>query len=502
MHTNDMHCDLDNGVGLSSVSWLKQKYEKKNLPVILVDAGDAVQGGLLGSLTNGQAVVRLMNLAEYDFAIPGNHEFDYGMEQFKLLNEQLNCHYYSANITKAGKLILHPYKIFDFDGRKIAFIGVTTPNSLKSVNPKSFADVKNPRKIVYGFKEGKKGNRLYNSVQLAVNKAIKDGANKVILVAHFGNNDENWNVRKLIKHLHNIDAVIDGHSHVNYIEQFPDMNGKSVIVSQTGCRLQTLGKLVISDDGVITADKIDNILGKDLNVKNKLDYETNLLMTDLQKVLGHCEFDLCTDNPTTGKRMVRNAETNLGDFVTDAFRNLTGADIAIINGGALRSALHKGDISCKDVLNVLPFDNPIYVANVTGKQLAEILEYSVRIYPEETGSFLQVSGISFDVNSNQSSGVIEDAKGFLKIKGNKRRVSNIYIGANKLVMKKIYTIAGPSFLLKNCGDGYSMFRKLDLVKKMPVLDRDAVQKYLSEFLLGKVPDLYKKYNGQERIKII
>lgn len=500
LHTNDIHCAVDEGVELSGVAWLKKVYMDANLPVILVDAGDAVQGAPLGSLTKGQAIIRLMNATGYDFAIPGNHEFDYGMEQFKYLNDLLDCHYYSCNLTEEGETFLDGYKIIECNGKQIAFIGVTTPASLHSVNPICFSDSQNYKKRIYGFKE--KGKQLYQIVQKTVDKVKSLGAYKIILVAHFGNHVDNWSVRDLVGNITGIDAVIDGHSHENYIDNMVDQSGKMVVVAQTGSRLQSLGRLIIAEDGMVKADNIKQLAGKDGVVKNGLEYEKGVYTDMLMQTFGKSDFELYVNHPVTHERMVRNGETNLGDFVTDAFRKIMDVDVAIMNGGGLRENLSKGNITLRDILSVLPFSNRLSTVKLTGAELADVLEYAVRKCPQEIGSFLQVSGLTFDLNLNVKSPVVENADGsFLKIKSNKRRVQNIRVGNELLDLKRSYLLAGPDYIVKNGGDGFVMFRKLQVEKQSMLFDRDVISEYIRKELGGKIPNDYAVYCGQGRIKI-
>lgn len=503
LHTNDIHCAVDEGVGLGSVAWLKKAYIEAKKPVLLIDAGDAVQGGTLGSLTKGQAIIRLMNVAGYDFAVPGNHEFDYGMEQFKYLDGISDFHYYSANIFEGKKLLLSSYKIFELGGHKIALIGVTTPASLTSVVPTSFADPKNPSKRLYHFSEGGRGKELYRTLQKVIDEVHRQKVYAVILVAHFGRSLDNWKVRDLVRNLGGVDVVIDGHSHENYIENMPDRYGRQVIVTQTGTRLKTLGRIIIKDDGAIVADKVEHFADKDEIVEEGIAFEKNNYERNMHEPLAEADFTLCVNDLVTGERLVRKSETNLGDLVTDAFRSALDTDVAIINGGGLRSDLPKGVITLQNILTVLPFADKICVSRVTGQQLADILEYAVRLYPKENGGFLQVSGLTFEFDSTKPSCVVQDStKGFLKIKGKIRRVKNIYVNGEMLDKKKIYTVAGSSFLLKNAGDGFTMFRNIKLEKESHLLDVDAVMEYIYKKLDGKIPVQYANPTGQERIKIV
>lgn len=502
LHTNDIHCGIGEGVTLSSVSWLKNVYKNAGLPVALVDAGDAVQGSPLGTLTKGSAIIRLMNACEYDFAIPGNHEFDYGMENFLDLHANLKCNYFSANLFRDGKLLLQPYKIMDLGGRKIGFVGVTTPGTLVSANPMVFKDPKNRKKQLYNFGEKikKKVPELCKTVQKSIDKAKKEGAEKIVLVAHLGNGYGTWNIADLVKNLHSVDVVIDGHTHQDYILRLPDGDGKEILISQTGSRLSSVGRIRITDKEIL-ADHIYHLSGSDEIVDEGVIFENGNLNEILMAVLGHTGYNLCAFHPNTKERLVRKTETNLGDFVADAFRNVCDADIAVVNGGALRTDISEGIVTFRDVLSVLPFANELCVINVTGKQVLDMLEFSAYKYPVEFGGFLQVSGVEFTIDSHIPSPVVTDSNGvFVKVAG-PRRIKNVRVGGVPLSEKKTYTLCGMDFTLRNGGDGYAMFFDAPLAKLVVLKDSDAMVEYIHNYLEGVIPDIYNNFSGLGRIEI-
>lgn len=502
LHTNDIHCGISEGVTLSSVSWLKNVYKNAGLPVVLVDAGDALQGSPLGTLTKGSAIIRLMNACEYDFAIPGNHEFDYGMENFLDSHANLKCNYFSANLFRDGKLLLQPYKIMDLGGRKIGFVGVTTPGTLASANPVVFKDPQNRKKQLYSFGEKikKKVPELYKIVQKSIDKAKKEGAEKIVLVAHFGNGYGLWNIADLVKNLHNVDVVIDGHTHQDYILKLPNGDGKEILVSQTGSRLSSVGRIRITDQEIL-ADHIYHLSGNDEIVDEGVVFENGNLDEILMAVLGHTGYNLCALHPETKERLVRKTESNLGDFVADAFRKVCDADIAVVNGGALRADISEGIVTFRDVLSVMPFADELCVIEVTGKQVLDMLEFSAYKYPDEFGGFLHVSGMEFTIDSHIPSPVVTDSKGaFVKMAG-PRRVKNVRIGGVPLNEKKTYTLCGTDFILRNAGDGYAMLGDAPLAKLVVLKDSDAMVEYIHNYLEGVIPDTYNNFSGLGRIKI-
>ena len=255
LHTNDIHCGVAQNLHIAQLAQYKHDLMKKNPNVLLVDAGDAIQGEPLGSLTEGAAIIRIMNSVGYDFAIPGNHEYDFGMTRFLELAPQQKCGYYSCNFLdkRTGNPLLPSYKIFTLDGKKIAFVGVTTPETLISSTPVFFQN--DEGKFIYTFCEDKDGTNLYAHIQAAVDEARAEGAQFVILVGHLGTNGaiSAWSSGAVASHTTGINAIIDGHSHEQYSRVDKNKNGEDVIVAQTGTKLATVGKIVIHDDGTLTS---------------------------------------------------------------------------------------------------------------------------------------------------------------------------------------------------------------------------------------------------------
>ena len=135
LYTSDIHCGMNEGFGFEGLQQIRDSYEAKGYTTLLVDDGDAIQGETVGSFTRGEAIIDLMNAVKYDVAIPGNHEFDYGMERFLELTQKAEFPYISCNFNKNGELVFAPYIIKEVEGIKIAFVGVTTPKTITSSTP-------------------------------------------------------------------------------------------------------------------------------------------------------------------------------------------------------------------------------------------------------------------------------------------------------------------------------------------------------------------------------
>lgn len=505
LHTNDIHCGVSDNLGIDRVAQYKKELQKKGHPVALMDAGDAIQGAPIGKLSNGESIVKIMNAAGYDFVIPGNHEFDYGMEQFLKLVSQMKCGYYCANLIdiKTRKLVLPPYKIFELGNKKAAFIGTTTPQTLTSSTPKYFQD-KNG-KFIYGFLEDDSGLKLYKALQEAADKARKEGADYVFLVGHLGTNGAlpKWSSGAIAANTFNIDAVIDGHSHEEYVPPHKVSNaiGKDVLVVQAGTKLQALGQLVIHEDGTLSSTLIKTLPAADPKVAALVAGENKRFESILNQPVGEAMVTLTSDDLATGKRRVRNGETNLGDLVADAYRFVLDTDVSIVNGGSIRKTIKPGVFSYNDLLEALPFVNMCTVVEATGQQIIDALEVGVVNYPEESGGFLHVSGMTYTIDSSVPSGVVKDVKGnFVEVRG-QRRVKDVMINGQPVDLKKVYKVGGTSYILKDGGNGMIMFKGCNMTLDAVMTDVDAIMEYVQNHLNAKIKEGYEDPYGAGRIKI-
>lgn len=569
LFTNDIHCGVNDNISYAGVALYKKEMLKETPYVTLVDAGDAVQGAPLGTLSEGEDIVAIMNEMGYEFAIPGNHEFDYKMPQFMRLASLLNCGYYSANFTDAsGNRIFAPYKLFQYGDTKLAMVGVTTPESFTKSTPVYFQD--EAGNYIYGFSEDETGEKLYAAVQDAVDSARNEGAEIVILVGHLGRNyvTERWSSESVLANTTGIDAMIDGHSHEEYTTTVKNKNGEDVLLAQTGTRLQSLGKLVISPDDSIRAelvreipaaqelsgtyvvqrgDSLSRIAKRELGdeaawrelyhlnrsrIKDPDRIPTGLQLTlpgscvvneagrnidpatqdfinsiesqfneTLKTVIGQSSVDLTVNDPDTGLRAIRSRETNLGDLTADAYRAVTGADVAFSNGGGIRSDIPAGQITYRDALNVFPFGNSVCMVEATGQQIRDALEMGVRNLPEETGGFQQVSGMSFTVDTSIPSGVELDEKGnFVRVNGS-YRVQDLMIGGKPVDLSAVYKVASHNYMLLSGGDGMTMFTGCNVLMRDITTDVDALYTYINQDLGGMIGEEYADPRGQGRITI-
>ena len=511
LHTNDVHCGVQDTIGYDGLMLYKKQLLKKYNNVILVDSGDHIQGGTMGSITNGESIIEIMNKLEYEAVTLGNHEFDYGITQLETLDKLLNCSYISANYCyrKNKTSIYPPYKIIEKGNKKIGFIGVATPETLIKSYIITLLD--NSGQIVYDFLNENNCQVLYDRIQKHIEELKKENVDYIIILGHLGFgkfvSEENSSTQ-LLKNLKNVNAFIDGHTHLVYSITTPDKEGKNIILVQTGTKLSNIGVLTIHENGTLSHKNIDevpyepNLANETLNVtrNNKVRYvdkEMNEFIKDifdsfsdkLNEVIGKTDFPLSIN---FSKRTKENAFYNI---ICDSLKEFGKADISIINNGAVRSNLNKGNILYKDIINSLPFSNDVIIKEIPGKVILEALEYGVRALPSSGSGIPQVSGITYKVDISINSPVIIDDNGsFQKIEG-ERRVYDVKINGEKLDINKIYTISSNSFILSG-GDGYSMFIGLKIIETSIGLDNEIFIKYIKDNLKGIIPLKYKETEGR------
>ena len=478
--------------------------------MLLVDNGDAIQGGPVGTLSKGEYIIDIMNEVGYDVATIGNHEFDYGMDQFMALREKAKFPYVSANFTDLeGKPILDPFVIKEAGGRKIAFVGASTPETFTKSTPTYFQNEKG--EYIYDFCEGEDGKRLYAAVQKAVDDAREAGAEYVVVLAHLGIDGSSvpYTSSDLIVNTNGIDAVLDGHSH-STIEQevVKNKDGEEVLLTSTGTKLAAVGALTIAADGTLSTRLHTESIFQDDETTAFVEGIKAQYGETLAKVVASSQVDLIVNDLTAvdseGKpiRIIRSQETNLGDLCADAYRLVSGADIGVVNGGGIRAAIPAGDITFEQIISVHPFGNAMCVVEATGQQILDALEKSVSKLPDENGGFLHVSGLTFTVDMSVPSTVVVDDKGnFVEVSG-ERRVKDVKVGGEDIDPAKTYTLASHNYMLKSGGDGFNMFINDKLLQDEVMLDNQVLITYITENLGGVIGEEYAEPYGQGRITII
>lgn len=499
LYTNDAHCGIEDGMGYQGLSAAKRALLAAGNKVLLVDNGDAVQGDTIGTLSKGEYIIDIMNKLGYDVATPGNHEFDYGMDQFNKLVEKADFDYISCNfVDKDGNPVLKPYVIKEADGVKIAFVGISTPKTITTSTPTYFQDGNG--NYIYGFMQDDTGEKLYTAVQSAVDAARKEGAKYVIAMAHLGieADCQPWTSSDVIVNTSGIDVVLDGHSHSTIAGDIvKNKEGKDVILTSTGTKLANIGCLTITADGKLSTALInDDGVGETIS-EIKKGYEEIV-----NTVVASTKVELTVNDPVSGERMVRRQETNLGDLCADAYRAMSGADIAVVNGGGIRVSIPAGDITYGQIIAVHPFGNEMCVVEATGQQILDALEMGARNAPGECGGFLQVSGMSYEIDLNVEPTVEVNADGMFTGVSGEYRVKNVKVGDEPLDLAKTYTLASHNYMLKSAGDGMAMFQGCTLLQDSVMIDNQVLINYIVDVLGGVVGEDYADPYGQGRITVI
>ena len=499
LYTNDAHCGIEDGMGYQGLSAAKRALLAAGNKVLLVDNGDAVQGDTIGTLSKGEYIIDIMNKLGYDVATPGNHEFDYGMDQFNKLVEKADFDYISCNfVDKDGNPVLKPYVIKEADGVKIAFVGISTPKTITTSTPTYFQDGNG--NYIYGFMQDDTGEKLYAAVQSAVDTARKEGAKYVIAMAHLGieADCQPWTSSDVIVNTSGIDVVLDGHSHSTIAGDIvKNKEGKDVILTSTGTKLANIGCLTITADGKLSSTLInDDGVGETIS-EIKKGYEEMV-----NTVVASTKVELTVNDPVSGERMVRRQETNLGDLCADAYRAMSGADIAVVNGGGIRVSIPAGDITYGQIIAVHPFGNEMCVVEATGQQILDALEMGARNAPGECGGFLQVSGMSYEIDLNVEPTVEVNADGMFTGVSGEYRVKNVKVGDEPLDLAKTYTLASHNYMLKSAGDGMAMFQGCTLLQDSVMIDNQVLINYIVDVLGGVVGEDYADPYGQGRITVI
>ncbi len=506
LHTNDVHCQIDQAVkedketgnktitamGYASVAAYKAEMEKEygKGNVTLVDAGDAIQGGAIGTLTKGASLVDIMNKVGYDLAVPGNHEFDYGMDNFlSLAKDKAQYTYICSNFTDLkGTPVFDAYKIVEYGKVKVAYVGIDTPEAFVKSTPTYFQDGKG--NYIYSFAEGNEGKDLYDVVQKAVDAAKKDGADYVIAIGHLGENGttDAWKSSAVAANTTGIDVLVDGHSHEAFEQTVKNKDGKDVQLVQTGTKLANIGKIVIdTKTQTITHEQVTGYDKQDKAVADFIADINKEFEATLNEEVATSEV-LLTTKDANGVRLVRNGETNLGDLCADAYLTMLEADVAIVNGGGIRANIAAGEVTYEDIINVHPFGNEGCLVETKGQNILDALEMASRLYPEECGGFLQVAGLTYTINASiPSSVVLSDEGEFVKVDGD-YRVTDVMVAGEPLDLEKTYTVASHNYMLKDGGDGLVMFKTSNLLKDSVMIDNAILINYIVEALEGKVTE--------------
>lgn len=484
VYENDAHCQMD---GYAKFAGLRDAIAD-TADVVTVSSGDFLQGGAMGSVSRGGYVVSLMNAVGYDVVTLGNHEFDYKIPRLMELSDSLDAVIVCANLVQKGTStpLFKPYVLKQIGSKKIAFVGVLTPQTLVG---ESYAFTDDSLKTLYDIP----AESIFNLVQSAVDNARHDGADIVILLAHLGFVPPVSSL-EVVQNTVGIDVVLDGHSHSIIDGEFVvNANGDSVLVSQTGTKFQNVGMLDITREGKFRSRLIpmDSVFAVSKKVAAVHDSLRALADVDLQKVVVNTKFEL-TINGDDGKRLVRKGETNLGDLAADAMRFSVGAQIGIENSGSVRVTIPAGPVKYQDVLNVMPFGNGMCLIRATGRQIKEALAQGASRLPNEYGGFLQVSGLRYTA-------VVEASKGGetaqVRIENVQVETENGFVAIDE---NSLYTVGLSSYVAYEGGE-ITAFRESEIIADKVMTDSDAMVKFLKS-LGDEIPEVYRKPQGRIVVK--
>lgn len=404
LHTNDVHGSIEL---YAKVAAMKDDYKAQGAQVILADAGDYSQGTVYVSVNKGKDAVTMMNAAGYDVATIGNHEFDYGYAQLKSNLDSAVFKVVCANVLQDGSPVFDAYTMINKGGVQVAFVGLETPEAQTKANPA----------LIQGL-TFLAGDEMYAAVQTQVDAARTAGADIVIVLTHLGvdSSSEPNTSYDLYEKVTGIDFIIDGHSHT-VMTKGPE--GEPI--QSTGTALNNIGVITIDNatkkiesNELIPIWHTEEVDGENVTVYDYTKSDETVanaakaiidpIDADYDQKFAESAVDL-NGAKAPGNRT---EETNLGDLITDAMMwaiktKAPGVDmnnaVAITNGGGIRAAIAKGDITKKDVNTVLPFGNTLAVVYVKGSELLEALEVSTYCTPKSLGGFPQFAGMEVELNT-------------------------------------------------------------------------------------------------------
>lgn len=454
LHTNDTHArvlESDNdGMGFAKLAEKVKAIKEENPNVLLLDAGDILHGLPFATISKGESIVKIMNAIKYDAMAPGNHDFNYGYERLVELKELMDFPMISANVYKDGKPLFTPYIIKEVGGVKIGIFGLTTPETSYKTNPKNVVglEFKDPAEIAESMV-----------------KALKDeDADFIIALAHLGIDEDSEDTsKKVAENVNGIDVIIDGHSH-SMLES--GLQVGDCLIAQTGEYIKNIGIVevefeegkVISKKAALFSKEQAADLQENTELKeviDKIDEENNQI-TSVKVGETAVKLDGEREN-------ARTRETNLGNLITSAVLEATGADVALTNGGGIRASIEAGEITTGDIIKVLPFGNYVVTIEAKGQDIVAALEHGTSSYPDQKGAFPQVAGITYTIDLSAEKG---------------SRVIDVKVGGEPIDPEKIYKLATNDFIAAG-GDEYTMFKDGKMLAEFSALN-EILESYIKE----------------------
>ena len=501
LYSGDINGGVDSNIGLAGMAAYANEMKTKSRYVELVDVGNAVSGSVLASTSKGEYVVEALNAAGYTTAVPGAGEFSYGVSRLVTgLSKTASYQYVSCNFTSTitGDTVFKPYRIAAYGDTKVAYVGISDPDIMASYE----SYFKNSDgTYAYSFADGNDGKELYAAVQSAVDKAKGEGAQYIIALGSLRDtNDAAYTAKSIIENTSGINAFINSNSGKALSgEQVRTKDGMYALLTSPGEGTKNIGVLTLSaSDKTVSTQLISSYKLKDIKTKDAIDTLTKEYSGDLNEAFATTSSRLAATNGS-GVRIVESSETNLGDLAADAYRTVTGADIAFVEASEIKADIAVGGMSYNDVMRALPGNKNISVAKVSGFDMLDALEMSARLYPNKNSGFLQVSGLTFDIQETVIPSVTVDGLGSFVSVDDDYRVTNVMINGKELDLMGTYTVAGTNDLLHG-KTGYTMLTNGPLTKVNVAVDNQALITYILNNLKGSVGGAYSK--SQMRIDSI
>lgn len=436
VHVNDVHGrlmedDYEGAIGYAKMKTKVDELRAKDPNLLFLNAGDSFHGTTLVNVSRGEAMVRAMNLMDFDAMVPGNHDFNYGYDRLLELQEMAEFPLIAANIVKQKdkSTDFEPYELYTTsNGLKVGVFGLATDETKYKSHP-----------------DNTKGIEFTDIIEVSrqvVKELQKEKVDVIIALTHLGIDAASENTASLLANkVAGIDLIVDGHSHDELAE---GQMVNDVLIVQAGAYTKNIGVVKIefkdkkwdsSKAELIPYEEAKNS-APDQEILDVIEEMKAVNKPLINTVIGTSavELDGLREN-------VRRRETNLGNLISDAMRQSTGADLALINGGSIRASIAAGDISIGDVLTAFPFTNTLAVIEVTGAELIAALEHGVKDYPATAGQFPQVSGIKYEFNSANPVG---------------EKIRSLMVGQEEVDLDKKYKMVTNDFIAAG-GDGYVMF---------------------------------------------
>ena len=482
LYENDAHCGID---GYTKMAGLRDAINQSDTAyAAAVCCGDFLQGNTTGAISKGQYIADILRLMDYHALTLGNHEFDYGVPRMRALLEQVGTPVVCANLYEAGEQhpMFAPYVIHQYGDKKVAYVGACTPETM-ILEGYSFYDTNGI--LLYDLKP----KTFYELIQQAVDAARGEGADYVVLLSHVGETPQSmgFSSHRLVNNTRGIDVVLDGHSHEIFEGvKVKNLDGKEIIVTQTGTQFANVGKLVITPDGRFITQLVKS---KDIPYANaKVTAATDSIHQKVKavtsEVVAHSDYTLVVSDEND-QWIVRGEETNAGDLVADAYRYAMKADIGMENGGGIRNDINAGDITYGDIIGMLPYDNTLRRIMVSAEQLQQMLIRCTSLVPVLDGNFPQVSGLRFTVHSK--SHTVSDIE-ILQADGSYAPID----------MQRTYSVALTNYNHEG-GGFFECFKKCVVLQESTMRYYEALSDYLHTVLGGTTGATYAQPQGRIRI---